>query len=126
MSGKKPPPNGELRSKPIGKRSKASRRPPDKLKALLAAAYDEVQHLDDRTRNARCRRNFVLHMTDWVEDLHRLEELYRQPEKFDQETATQVVMSFLYHVIPHLRAAGRLMLDYSPEDIFKELDCTEG
>jgi hypothetical protein len=59
-------------------------------------------------------------MTDWSKDLGQLAALYKNPEKFTKAEASQVVSGFLYHVIPHLTAAGRLLLDYSPDDIFLE------
>jgi hypothetical protein len=61
-------------------------------------------------------------MTDWMVDLERLADLYQHPDKFDKTEAMSVVMGFLYHAIPHLRAAGRLLLDFEPEDIFKDID----
>lgn len=88
------------------------------LERLLTAVYNQYQKLDDAVANKKCRRDFVFHMTDWSEDLQRLANLYQHPEEFDRESAGDVVVGFLYHVIPHLREAGRLMLDYDPEDVF--------
>jgi hypothetical protein len=65
-------------------------------------------------------------MTDWSEDLFRLAELYEHPDKFDRAAAARLVAGFLTHAIPHLRAAGRLLLDHAPEDIFQEIDYTSG
>lgn len=61
-------------------------------------------------------------MTDWIDDLRRLADLVDRPEKYDSKAGGSIVVRFLYHVIPHLRAAGRLLLDYEPEDIFAKLD----
>jgi hypothetical protein len=58
-------------------------------------------------------------MTDWSEDLERLVDWYKHPEKLDREAAGTLVAAFLYHVIPHLKAAGRLLLDEIP-DAFSE------
>jgi hypothetical protein len=92
------------------------------LDRLLAAVYDSFQKKEPRKFNDQCRRDFVFNMTDWSKDLERLAELYKNPEKFTKADANQVVSGFLDHVIPHLRAAGRLLLDYSPDDIFLELE----
>jgi hypothetical protein len=91
----------------------------------LRAVYDDLQRLDHSLKNARCRRNFIFHMTDWLKDLRDLNELSEHPERFTREQATAVVSGFVYHVLPHLRAAGRL-LDYAPKDIFRELDYQSG
>jgi len=93
-----------------------------KLHKLLAQVYDRFQKMEDPKTNAICKRNFVFHMTDWTPDLTKLAELYNHPGKFNKKSAGDVVAGFLLHVIPHLRAAGRLMLDYIPEDFFKEID----
>jgi hypothetical protein len=96
------------------------------LKQLLAAVYDQFQKAEDRKVNGRWRRNFVFHMTDWSHDLSALARLYEHPGQFDKEQAGKIVAAFLYHAIPHLKAAGRLMLDYCPEDFFQEVDSTKG
>jgi hypothetical protein len=51
-------------------------------------------------------------MTDWLGDLKELNALYTHPEKADLHEATVLIIGFLYHVIPHLNAAGRLLLDH--------------
>src|SRR4051812_29921473 len=117
MSGRKQPPNGKAASKATAPRSAAKPAAQRHLARLLASVYDQYQHLDDRSLNQRCRRNFVFHMTDWEGDLAKLAELYRHPERFGKDEAADRVAGFLYHVIPHLRAAGRLLLDFTPEDI---------
>lgn len=125
MSVKKPRLNGNLVSRLSNSRSKTTKpSPTKKLEQLLAAVYNSLQKIGDPKSNARRRRNFVFHMTDWMEDLDRLSELYKNPDQFDQKAAAEVVAHFLLHAIPHLRAAGRLALDYNPDDIFQELDST--
>lgn len=89
-----------------------------RLEKLLSAVYHQYQKLDDPAANKKGRRDFVFHMTDWADDLRRLADLYQHPEEFNPETAGDIVAGFLYHVIPHLREAGRLMLDYDPENVF--------
>jgi hypothetical protein len=37
--------------------------------------------------------------------------LVEGPEQLDAEAASALVIGFLYHVVPHLNAAGRLLLD---------------
>src|SRR5437870_10097674 len=88
-----------------------------KLGKLLGAAYDAF----NSNGRAVCRRNFIFHMTDWLNDLEQLTALYKHPERFDKKSAQEIVAGFLYHATWHVRAAARLMLDHTPEDIFKEI-----
>lgn len=97
--------------------------PGQDLRDLLASVYDQFQHLEDRAANAKAREDFVLHMTDWLDDLRRLTAVYEHPAQADPKQAGTVVAGFLYHVLPHLKAAGRLLLDNIP-DAFDETDAT--
>jgi hypothetical protein len=63
----------------------------------------------------RQRHDFAFHMTDWLTDLKELNELYAHPEKAELDKATISIIGILYHVIPHLNAAGRLLLDTIPD-----------
>jgi hypothetical protein len=115
MSARKLPLNGKLASRPGAQPSKSKLRAPNKsLQKLLTSVYDRFQRLDDRKANATARQDFVFHMTDWLDDLHRLVAIYEHPEKFSREDASDIA-GFLYHVIPHLKAAGRLLLDDIPD-----------
>jgi hypothetical protein len=93
--------------------------PSKELEALLTAVYNQFRRLEDRTANAQARHDFVFHMTDWFDDLARLEAIYEHPEQFDRREAGRAIAGFLYHVIPHLKAAGRLLLEEIP-DAFAE------
>jgi len=119
MSAKKPLLNGVRSSRSARQNSNTkdsmSRR---KLEKLLGASYDAF----NSNGKPVCRRNFIFHMTDWIDDLNQLMKLYQHPEKFDKKSAKQVIAEFLYHVPWHIRAAARLMLGHTPEDIFKEID----
>ena len=57
------------------------------------------------------RHDFVFHMTDWKDDLERLAALFNNSDQQDEEAATALLIGFLYHVVPHLNAAARLLLD---------------
>jgi hypothetical protein len=86
-----------------------------KLEHLLGQVFDGAREGDRETLDAeeyeRRRHDFVFHMTDWRDDLERLADLFRHPEQQDEESASVFLIGFLYHVIPHLNAAGRLLLD---------------
>jgi hypothetical protein len=76
---------------------------------LLAAVYNRYQKLPDRAANAQARRDFVFHMTDWLEDVERLTEVFRHPTQVERESAGNAVYGFLIHALPHLMEAGRLL-----------------
>jgi hypothetical protein len=57
------------------------------------------------------RHDFVFHMTDWKDDLEWLAALYEDPDSLDEDEATTQLIGLLYHVVPHLNAAARLLLD---------------
>jgi len=82
---------------------------------LMVRIFDD--HRDDireefgADEHERRRRDFAFHMTDWTGDLERMAALFQDPDRLDLEQATVFVIGFLYHVIPHLNAAGRLLLD---------------
>ena len=85
-----------------------------KIRELLGQIFDELQTVEDGEKYAETKQQFIFHMTDWIDDLQNLIELYGQPEQ-PQGNAAQTIAGFLYHVIPHLNAAGRLLLDRIPD-----------
>jgi len=87
----------------------------DQLEELLGRIFDgareglrEKIELDDY---AQRRRDFIFHMADWKSEVQRLADLYKNPEGHDESAASDFLIGFLYHAIPHLNAAGRLLLD---------------
>jgi hypothetical protein len=85
------------------------------LEHLLGQVFDEAREglresLDPAEYEKR-RQDFVFHMTDWKRDLEQLTHLFRNPDQSNEEAASTLVIGFLYHVLPHLNAAGRLLLD---------------
>jgi hypothetical protein len=125
MSARKHPPNGKPGSTLGELPSKIEFTMPSKeLRKLLGSIYHQYQKLDDPKANAVARQDFIFHMTDWLDDLRRLSALFEHPGRFDRQRAGCTVAGFLYHVIPHLKAAGRLLLDYIP-DTFDNAEKTE-
>jgi len=84
--------------------------PTPALENLLARVFDYYQEAEDSRCHAERRREFVFHMTDWLNDLQDLQELYSRPEKADAKSASLFLHGFLIHVVPHLNAAGRLLV----------------
>ncbi|HET6880245.1 MAG TPA: hypothetical protein VFI31_08825 [Pirellulales bacterium] len=85
-----------------------------RLERLLGRIFDDASEgfraeltLEEYEKR---KHDFVFHMTDWIGDLEQLAVLFRDPDQHDEEAASKVVVGFLYHVIPHLNAAGRLLL----------------
>ncbi len=118
MSAGKPARNGKHESTRTRRRS-ATPATNATRERLLGRVYRAYQGLDDPAADRQSRKDFVFHMTDWADDLQRLALLYREPEKFTRVQAESTVAGFLYHVIPHLVEAGRLLLDYEPGLIFE-------
>ncbi len=89
------------------------------LERLLGDVFDHCQEgLRDEVGAAeyeRRRRDFVFHMLDWQGDLTALTRLYENPGSQDVDSASRLLIGLLYHVIPHLSAAGRLLLDHVPD-----------
>jgi len=85
------------------------------LRKLLGRVFDSGQEglraelpADEYERR---RHDFIFHMTDWLQDLTEYANLVEHPEKWKLKEATTFLIGFLYHVLPHLNAAGRLLLD---------------
>lgn len=81
------------------------------IERVLTRVFDELQETEDPVKHARAREDFVFHMVDWIYNLEELFQLYTTPQKYDIETSNNIIIGFLYHVIPHLNVAGRLLLD---------------
>jgi len=81
------------------------------LEKVFENCRDDLRKTLDAATFDQRKRDYVFHMTDWLDDLHTLAQLYQNPEKQDLEAATTAMIGFLYHVVPHLNAAGRLLLD---------------
>jgi CBS domain containing-hemolysin-like protein len=89
-----------------------------KIEDLLGKVFDELQTIEDKQEYVKRKQKFIFHMTDWLDDLQDLIEMYQQIEQY-KGNSVQTIAGFLYHVIPHLNASGRLLLDHIP-DHFKD------
>src|SRR5437867_1489510 len=101
MSAKKPLRNGKPASPSGGHLLKTYREPSKELQKLLASVYNQLQHLDDRAANAEVRRDFIFHMTDWLDDLDELKNIYDHPADSDRQAVARRIAGFLYHVTAH-------------------------
>ena len=106
-----------LNGSPASKRSaKPSKKTSHELKKILASTFDAFQNHEDRKTNALMKKDFIFHMTDWEDDLRRLQQLMDNPTSYSKEEASGVVAGFLYHATSHIKAAANLLLDFEPMD----------
>jgi hypothetical protein len=91
---------------------------------LLGKAFDG---LNDGLRKEiskasyeRRRSDFVFHMTDWLDDLGELNDIYQHPERMNTTAACERLYGILVHMVPHLRAAGRALEGKEISDPFVE------
>jgi hypothetical protein len=100
----------------------------NKMVELLAKVFDDAREdlRDELEKEGRLgdyekiKRDFVFHMTDWADDLRRLHAMADAPDVWQTEEATRFLIGFLYHVVPHLNAAGRLLLDKLPDTFARD------
>ena len=98
----------------------------EKFENLMAKIFED--HREDVRKELgpaefeRQRYDFAFHMADWASDLERMADLLRDPDRMDLEEASTFVIGFLYHVVPHLNAAGRLLLDEIRDPFAKPVD----
>ncbi len=95
----------------------------DPYATLLGRVFDDA-YADDRATlsdqdYARLRFDFIFHMTDWLDDLGRLNQVVSSPQARTTEEASGALMGFLIHAIPHLKAAGRILVG-PPHDAFED------
>jgi len=81
----------------------------EKARAALEGVYDALHSSAARRSGDRRRDDFVFHMTDWLDDLDRIVEFFRDADQFDKRLARDIVGGFLTHVTPHLSTAARLL-----------------
>jgi hypothetical protein len=81
---------------------------------MLGAVFDSLQKHEDRKTNLAMKRDFIFHMTDWQDDLERLQQLIERPKSFSKDEASRIVAGFLYHATSHIKAAASLLLDFEP------------
>lgn len=89
------------------------------LRTVLEKVFDEMRgewrrELSPKDYEAR-RSDFVFHMTDWLEDFDQLSAALKARKGGLADGLTESIVGFLYHAVPHLNAAGRLLLDEIPD-----------
>jgi hypothetical protein len=91
---------------------------PNWLRPLLAEIFASKWSQEELPEFSNLQAAFVFHVADVVEELARLDDLLRSPEKPEQEQLANALRRFFLHAVPHLMAAGQLY-DFVP-NIFPE------
>jgi hypothetical protein len=89
---------------------------------VFDAVFEEEREGGDPAEYERRRQDFAFHMTDWASEIEQMMALQKNLDEADPEEAATFIIGFLYHVVPHLNAAGRLLLDEIPDPFAKPLD----
>lgn len=84
------------------------------LEKLVADVFENSRDVENAETHSKQKSEFVFHMIDCRDDLLRLAELYREPERFSEADAKEIISATLYHAVGHLIAAARLY-DYVPD-----------
>jgi len=84
--------------------------PSPELVRCLQAVFNHWQTIKNPVKRAEYSREFVFHMTDWMAELEGLARFFRHPDKFAAKQAELVVFWLFTHALPHISAAGRIML----------------
>lgn len=85
-----------------------------RLQAILAGVFnfqrEEWKKELPPAEYERRRHDFVFHLTDWQSDLEGLAALFKDPDGQDDDASHSFIIGFLYHIVPHVDAAARLLL----------------
>jgi hypothetical protein len=84
----------------------------DLLGKVFDGAQDGLRESLTPEEYERRRHDFVFHLAEIREDVAKLSELLARPGELDEEAASTLLIGILYHTVPHLNAAGRLLLDH--------------
>ena len=88
------------------------------IQSVMKQAFDrariDIRAIMPDVEYERCRDDFAFHLFDCFDDFESLIESFRSLDGLNPEEAVQFLMGFLYHVVPHLNAAGALLLGDIP------------
>lgn len=71
--------------------------------------------------SSEARYNIIFHMTDWLQDLAELCELYLNSNKYSPQIAKKILTTFLLHAPEHISAAAELLTGIGVEHIFRDV-----
>lgn len=79
------------------------------LQTVFDGACDDSELTGEEL--AKRRDEFVFHVRDCKGDFVEMAQFFQSPQDFSEKEASRLIVGMLYHVIPHLNRAGRLLLD---------------
>lgn len=79
---------------------------------LLRVIYGEL-HQSDEANFSDDREDFAFHIVECIDDFEDLLSIFQKT--VTAESATRELVGFLYHVVPHLNAATRILLGGVPD-----------
>jgi hypothetical protein len=81
------------------------------LERLFDGAREGLRAEVSADEYKRRRQDFVFHVTEVADDFAEMAQWLAHPDTLSDEEASTLVIGFLYHAVPHLNSAGRLLLD---------------
>ena len=84
------------------------------LRELFGRVFDERWSRDELSNFDELRDKFIFHMTDAIDDVAGLAELYSSCRDCDSQQASDRLYAFFLHAVPHLTAAGQIF-DFIPQ-----------
>ncbi len=88
--------------------------------------YDEqkiIAAIDGAMRefglDADAARDVAFHLTDWLDELERLQRFYADPERCARDEISDLLLQFLLHAPEHLAAARKLATGFPVTDLFE-------
>ena len=64
-------------------------------------------------------RDVAFHLTDWLDDLERLQRFYADPKGLASNEIADLLLQFLLHVPEHVAAAKKLATGFPVTDVFE-------
>ena len=111
----------KTRKVPIHAPSKAGKATADrdstKSRALLYRKIESA--LLARGENSFVASEVAFQMTDWLDDLNALADLFSGRTRWTPERVEEILTAFLVHVPNHIAAASKVLCDLEVDDIFQ-------
>lgn len=83
--------------------------------AIEISIFKAVKEMEKSDKEAF---DIAFHMTNWLDDLAKLQEFYVNPGNFDNDEIFVILSDFLVYAPDHLAAAGMLVLGLPVTDVF--------
>ncbi len=84
-----------------------------KIKNLIENSLEDANEFSEE----QCA-DIAFHMTDWIDNLESIIELYEKPDFYKAEDVNKILLDFLIHAPEHIIAASKLLTGNTVKDIF--------